>query len=188
MAQIVVDQQVLANYLEVVREFRKITSKVLWPNGRCCKRTFGPAGTPECCEQVAQGARLYFTGHEVDILTYRGMDSGSFTQPGGSLDWDMTWDIDRNVVTPQEIRRSLWTGLLADTIESASHPTRPVIGMDGEVIGVVAVEACNGVLAMHWYREYRVELRELWVRALGLTDGLKEYYVTHDLQPRFVVI
>jgi hypothetical protein len=170
-------------YEKLVDGFRQLTS-MRRPSGRCCAVTHGPERTPECCWQVIQGARLYFTDLERLLLA----ETMSF--PAVSM-WQYeglgTWDLDREFSSPEQIGNWLREGWLARTLESASHPTRPVIGAAHRVIGVVAVPDCNTGIARDFYRSHHAELIELWQQAVD-AYGLKPYYIAHDLRNDLVVL
>lgn len=159
-------------YREVVEGFRRLTART-WPNGRCCAEDRD--GVPKCCYLVVDGEDLLYTAREVAILEAAGLMStdGFVALPrhGGRV-----LTLDRSHWTPELLQESLWRGAIAETVESAAHPTRPVL-LGSQVVGVAVVEDCNTGVALEHYRDNLVTLRGLWQQVVDLT-GTKPYYVT----------
>jgi hypothetical protein len=177
--------RLIGEYDALVAAFRMATRET-WPSSqRCCRERRD--GAPECCYQIVDGAELTFTVAEVGILTAAGVFAGTdfvvgeenelvLNREPGYLGWQTA-----------NIAASLNGGALANTLECASHPLRPVMGYDGRrpaVLGVVAIDGCNTDLMIDEWRESRDELIQLWQRAVDLT-GVKEYYVQWALKPRW---
>lgn len=160
-------------YKGMVNEFRFLTGMSRIDSGRCCEKTRG--GAPECCYQIADGDELTFTDSEVRLLEAAWQGDPHMTKrPDGMfvLDRRRFWDARR-------ISLSLAGGLLADTLECASHPTRPEIDARRQVTGVWVIDACNADVAMDGYKAHADRLVELWQQAVELT-GVKPYYVSGE--------
>lgn len=154
------------SYVQVVQEFRSLTGSV-WPDsGRCCEKV--RYGAPECCYQIIDGAELTFTRQELAWLpvtfgaSVRQREDGMFV-------------LNRAVWGKQALIRSLRDGILADTLECASHPTRPLLDEHGIVVGVVLINGCNTALALESYRQKAGRLQALWMEAVHRW-GSKPYY------------
>ncbi|MCW2813039.1 MAG: hypothetical protein JWN84_494 [Nocardioides sp.] len=172
MRQIASHPEDVAAYSSVVDRFRQLTG-MTWPNGRCCNEVRD--GVPKCCYLVVDGEDLLYTAREVAILVTAGLMpvEGFVALPryaGRVLTLDRSW------WTPTLLQESLWRGAIAETVESAAHPTRPVL-IGGQVVGVSVVEDCNTRVALQHYRSHLVTLRELWQGVVDLT-GTKPYYGT----------
>ena len=152
-------------YLQLVRQFREVTS-VRWPNGHCCQVTKPPDNVPMCNWQLLQGAPLEFTEREKELLgwpsaCFDGSDlSRKLPGQGGQL-------------KPEAIAVSLELGVLADTLECGSHPTRPVLDASDRVTAVVAVPDCNADLLVGTMPQSA--WITLWQVAVDLV-GPKAYY------------
>lgn len=171
-------------YAAIVKSFQALTGAT-WPlSGRCCERT--RQGAPECCYQIVDGADLTFTVAEREILISQG---GAF----GVLDFALRADdgmfvLDREVwAPPSRIEQSLNGGPLANTLECASHPTRPIVAPSGKVAGVALLLHCNGRVALDHYRKERAALEALWEAAVALV-GVKPYYVTERLRDDMLLL
>lgn len=151
-------------YRLIVAQFREITSIVHESSGRCCRLVRD--GAPECCFQIADGADLTFTEYEMRLI---GWPSNVMVERADGM-----WVLDREWWSPEKILTSTHVGALADTLECASHPTRPVI-RDGEVVDVVVINGCNTDIGLGQYVLARDRLLSLWQRAVALT-GIKPYY------------
>lgn len=172
-----------ADYQQIVAEFRQVTDYRWRSSDRCCMKV--RYGVPECCYQIIDGAELTFTPSEVTILDeicharsmlYDRPSDGMAVLRRDAYDDRMFLEKDLN------------DGWLADTLECASHPTRPVIGPGGQVMGVVALrDACNSGLGMGEWRREREYLRHLWQSAVDLT-GLKPYYVSQRFRDDMMLI
>ena len=167
----------VSRYLAITTSFREITDLVHFDSARCCKVVRD--GAPECCFQIADGADLTFTSLEVNLLEALGFGSLDFAFPPRE---DGMFVLDREVWTPERIGESLNDGPLANTLECASHPTRPVVHAESmRVVGVVVLQACNGGIGWQRYVEHSAALHALWEQAVALV-GLKPYYVTERLR------
>jgi hypothetical protein len=174
-------------YDELVRDFRQITSAV-HDNGRCCMQARGDAQVPECCYQIVDGEQLTFTLKELAILfassrAYMRMFVEDETQWTGEQLYLLNreyWNVDMLV-------DSMHGGLLANTLECASHPTRPLLGPDGGVMGVAVIDGCNRDIALDRYRAHRDQLRAAWEAAVTLT-GVKAYYGSYEIRKDWVVL
>jgi len=161
----------------LVREFRRITGVINPISGRCCENVRD--GSPECCYQIADGADLTFTKKEIAILNW---DQKMFSyRKRGEV-----FILNRDVWTPEAILKETNDGMLANTLECASHPTRPII-IQKTVVGVAVINACNRDIALTKYAELRSELMDLWVRAVKLT-GVKPYYVTWGVKKDWAIL
>lgn len=168
----------LEEYDEIVSQFRFHTSATWEWSDRCCVDV--REGVPECCYQIVDGAELTFTKQERKILGDR-----------VRLKFDPVTDlytVKRGIegYTEQELIDSMRDGVLADTLECASHPTRPIV-LRETVVGVVVISGCNGLLEYGYYQTFRDELMDLWRRAVDLT-GVKRYYVTESIRSDWKVL
>ena len=125
-------------YRLVVAHFRRATAATR-PWGRCCRSTFGHDRVPHCCWQLMQGAPLEFTEREKALL---GWPSALTLLRWPSILWSGT-DLNREHWSQEELKEALHDGILANTLECASHPTRPVLDDSDRVTAVVAVPDCN---------------------------------------------
>lgn len=173
----------MGEYLSIVQGFRAITGGL--PNsqsGVCCSKTW--RGMPLCCEQIVHNkGSLEFTGRELELIWEEFRVGGEpmlshfelkFREYGFKL--VRTGRIWRTL--PEDSTKMadcLHTGWLADTLESASHPTQPVVGEDGKVYGVVSVLDCVAEEHRAVLHEHAGELQKLWSRAVELV-GPKPYY------------
>jgi hypothetical protein len=169
-------------YMEVVAAFRELTDYQWRVSERCCQEV--KDGVPECCYQIVEGADLTFTQSERLILD-------DVCQAGLVL-WqrpsDSMFVLDRDAYDHRRfLEKDLHQGWLADTLECASHPLRPVIGPGGQVMGTVAVKACNASLGIGEWRAERDLIRQLWQKAVDLT-GLKPYYITDRFRGDMMLI
>lgn len=147
------------DYLLLVSQFRHWTA-VTRPDGRCCRSTFGPDQVPHCSWQLVQGAPLEFTQREKTLLGWP------------SALWSGT-DLNREHWPQEELMEALREGILANTLECGSHPTRPVLDASDRVTAVVAVPDCNtDLLAGTISQKAWVTL---WQVAVDLV-GPKAYY------------
>lgn len=169
--------------MEIVAKFRRLTDYRWRSSDRCCREVSN--GVPRCCYQIVEGADLTFTFSEVLILQEichgRSM---LMERPSDSM-----WVLRREAYDDRRfLERDLFDGWLADTLECASHPLRPVIGPGGQVMGTVALrDACNSGLGMEEWRRERDVLREMWQQAIDLT-GLKPYYVSQRFRDDMMLI
>lgn len=172
-------------YKKIVSDFRFLTGAV-GPNGRCCEDTWD--GAPRCCYQIADGAPLIFTDKEMSILDRMDVDfRTSWTDwPDGRRGPNLIGALSRTGMDRAAILRSTHTGSLANTLECASHPTRPVV-ISGRVVAVVVVKDCNTRVALESYRDDMLTLRALWQRAVNLL-GMKPYYVTSRLDDGLILL
>lgn len=165
-------------YRGLVWAFRKVTDGVWEESGRCCEKVRD--GAPECCYQIVDGADLTFTQREVSLLVEEGVPDYVF-QPRDGL-----WVLDRLEMPPTEMYAALRDGWLADTLECASHPTRPIV-VGRTVVGVVLIDGCNAMKSLGTYVRARRLLMGLWQEALDLV-GPKPYYVTYAVKPGWIVL
>ncbi len=166
-------------YDEIVARFRSVTS-LKGANGFCCARTV--VGVPECCAHIGVSQELTFTEAEVRLLGWWDI---VVADPHGTG----MFILDKTHWTPELIGRSIHDGDLAFTLECAAHPTRPIVEF-GEVIGVVAIDACNAENvpeALDVYREHRLGLTADWQAAVTLL-GEKPWYVTHSIRKGWTVL
>lgn len=168
-------------YKDIVATFRTLT-RWTGENSRCCEETRD--GAPKCCYQIADGADLVFSPREVEILdvTY-GLGRDQFRRDNVL---GLAYMLDRIQWSPERILASTNDGVLADTLECASHPTRPVV-VSGKVVAVTVVKDCNTPVALERYREEMLTLRALWQRAVTLL-GMKPYYVTTRLDDGLILL
>jgi hypothetical protein len=170
--------QELREYRRLVGLFRQLTN-LRWPeSGRCCASTRD--GVPECCCRVLDGEELTFTVAEAALLAQRWRrDPMLVPRPDGMLVLDRSW-------WQPLLQSALARGVLVGTLESASHPTRPVL--DGpRVTGVAVLMACNGPIALARYRAEGDRLRRWWQAAVDLV-GVKAYYCTDHVRDDMVVV
>jgi hypothetical protein len=177
-------------YDNLVAAFRW-TTRDTWPlSKRCCREVRD--GAPECCYQIIDGAELTFTVAEVGLLVSAGVfattdfvvdahDELVLNREPGYLGW-----------TAEQLEMSLNGGALANTLECASHPLRPVLGpgkygVRPKVLGVVAIDGCNTGMMLDEWKNSRDELIRLWQRAVDLV-GPKRYYVRWALKPEWRTI
>lgn len=149
-------------YQALVGEFAIITEGT-GVSGRCCD-VVSPDGVPECCQKILDGEELTFTSSEIafgriPFMTQR--EDGMFV-------------LDRRRWSYRKIKMSLKEGLLARTLECASHPTRPVV-QDGKVVDVVVIDGCNSKLNFNKYVVFYEQLVKLWQIAVD-RYGMKPYY------------
>ena len=168
-----------ARYEDLVAQFRRLTGHT-GDNGRCCAVTRG--GVPQCCFQIADGDELTFTMREAYLLMELGMPEAGFRPGlGGSM-----FVLNRSLWNPTVILDSTHDGALANTLECASHPTRPVI-VDGIVVAVVVVKDCNTPVALEAYRDCALTFRRMWQEAFDLV-GMKPYYVSTRLSDGLLLL
>lgn len=161
-------------YATVIQEFRALTGMTSPESGRCCLTV--KDDVPECCWDL--GPALTFTPRELRLLE-------------DLFDVDRRWfDVERSPFGHvARLRPEVWDripgwaidGWTANSLESASHPTRPVIGLHGEPIGVVVTDECSALWAFDRLQDVRDDLLRLWRRAVALT-GLKPYYAWYELR------
>ncbi len=148
-------------YAQMVSSFKALTSGKS-ESGTCCMVAHD--GVPECCFKVIHGEELTFTEEEVRVLglpmVLRRLD--------GMFVLDRTW------WSEERIAESLYNGVLDRTLESASHPTRPVV-RDGLVVDVVVINGCNADAMLEKYRSHSDILLSLWQAAV-MNLGTKSYY------------
>lgn len=168
-------------YEELSERFAKLTSNRS-DNGLCCVRQWN--GAPECCVQVSLNdscnvvseteLKLIQEGEiwEYDLSGVLFPDEGFRYVKIGKF-----WFL--HVVQWQLVAKSLHLGLLAGVLENTSHPTRPVMS-GGDVVDVVALEACIGEWAMDDLRGKRDEFLLLWMDAVDMV-GVKPYYPQLDM-------
>lgn len=141
-------------------------------------------GAPECCYTLVSGKdQLTFTYHEVAALAEMhgfGVESFQVDPRTGMLLW-------AGDQTEAQHRELLHAGWMADTLECSSHPLRPIVGANLNVIGTVAVDACNTPLRLEYYREHRDEIASLWQLTVDLF-GVKNYYVTYNIKAEWIVL
>jgi hypothetical protein len=180
------DHQLQANardYVAIVAAFREITAYTWRFSQRCCKQVKG--GVPECCYQIVDGAELTFTPSEMVIV------QEIWPETTGRV-WqrlsDGMWVLQRDAYDGRShLEFELNTGWLANTLECASHPLRPIIGPHGQVMGTVAVKACNASLGIGEWSAERDAIRQLWQKAVDMT-GLKPYYVSQHFRSDMMLI
>jgi len=146
-------------YRLVVAHFRRATAATR-PWGRCCRSTFGHDRVPHCCWQLMQGAPLEFTEREKTLLGWP------------SILWSGK-DLNRECWSQEDLVEALCGGVLANTLECASHPTRPVLDASDRVAAVVAVPDCNTDLLVGSVPH--TSWMVLWQVAVDLV-GPKAYY------------
>ena len=172
------------DYGEIVARFRELT-RWTWESGSCCEDVRD--GAPRCCYRVVDGEELQFTYTEALALSSTAiLDDDRFVRREGRV-----W-LNREVWHSQKLVNALKDGWLADTLECAAHPPRPIVLRDGfgqlsRVVGVAVVPDCNTPIALKIYRYHRQELMELWQRAVDLT-GAKPYYVTDWVDDGLIVL
>lgn len=173
-------------YQRIVDRWKAITGGFEWENThRCCEVI--RAGAPECCFQLVDGEDLTFTAQEIRALnTHWGQACSSSKFQPMPGEWQI-WRFDRKTMTPAQMTESLKDGWMANTIECASHPLRPIIGAHNRVIGTVAIDGCNTKLALRSYVQRRDEIRDLWQETVDLY-GTKPYYVTKSIRKGWTVI
>lgn len=169
----------MRSYQLLVSSFRQVTDFAWEESGRCCLRTV--RGVPECCAWLPVDQDLTFTARETELL--RGWWQ---RDPGMLVRDDGMWVLDRSVWTRRIMEPALHMGVLANTLECASHPLRPVVRM-GTVTDVVAVDGCNTELGLEFWRQNKGGLIWLWQRAVDLV-GVKSYYCTESIRPDMVRI
>ena len=171
-----------AAYQQIVAAFREITAYTWRWSQRCCREV--RAGVPECCYQIVDGAELTFTPAEAVIVRQLWPDTVRLFErasDGMSVLAREFYDDRRH------LEHALHRGWLANTLECASHPLRPVIGPGGQVMGTVAVKACNASLGLGEWGHDRDGIRVLWQKAVDLT-GLKPYYVSSHFRRDMMLI
>lgn len=173
-------------YDQIVRRWKGITAGFEWDNtGRCCEVV--RAGAPECCFQLVDGEDLTFTAPEIRALySAHGEACGAAKFLPVDGEWRV-WRFDRAEMTKAQMVESLKDGWMANTIECASHPLRPIVGEHGRVIGTVAIDGCNTKLAYRSYVQRRDEIRDLWQETVDLY-GVKPYYVTKSIRKGWQVL
>lgn len=175
----------IERYKLLVGEFAALTDMKFY-TGRCC-RTTDADGRPECCAQVVAGADLTFTTAEVGILTSPEMGNDQIDYHWFKKKDHQEFGLNREFVTSEMLSKSLHTGPLSRTLESASHPLRPVIGLGHAVIGVVCINGCNRDVAIGRYFSERELLKAMWQEAVD-TYGMKSYYCSWELKNDWTVI
>lgn len=176
----------IAQYEGIVREFREITNLTWSTSMRCCKDTRD--GVPECIYQLIDGAEITFTLQEIALLIGSGkFDPKGFVEIGEREDGAPVFGLQRSVWSEEALQLAFNDGELANTLECASHPTRPIVGRSGQVLGVVVIDACNGPIGGVRYHEYRERLLKLWQGAVDLC-GMKNYYCTWKIKEGWTVL
>lgn len=166
-------------YKSVVADFRSLTAITSPVSERCCLRVID--GSPYCSYSVAMGEYvLYFTPREIDILGGVSVIEAQGMQVDLMGDYYIAKSID-----PVLVGESLHTGLLSETLESASHPTRPVI-RNGELYAVATVQDCIAEYNREALRLNRAKFHEAWLKALKF--GTKPYYLTGDYDPNKYIV
>lgn len=170
-------------YQHVVEQFRALTNHRHTTSMRCCVRVRGRDDAPECCYQIVDGIdEPTFTPAEVVIMWTLGLPPNALKAREDGM-----WVLNRADWTTKSLSESLHDGLLANSLECASHPTRPIVD-EGVVTGVVVIDACNGRLAMEFYRRNASLLNDLWSEVVDLI-GIKPYYGRRgSLKPGWMVL
>lgn len=168
-------------YGMIVAAFGQLTNIQHPVSGVCCIKK-DEHGAPHCCYTLTDGTyRLSFTGKEIFDLGEGGV---VFEDEGILPAWE-PWDGGKiwyaNVNDQDIMRESLHNGFLSQTLECASHPTRPVV-VDGKVTKVVVVKDCIAEYALDTLKENADDFLWLWQQAVNLW-GVKPYYITGEMEP-----
>ena len=170
-------------YWFLSRMFKQLTDIKHEGSQRCCTDV-DKHGAPKCCYQVTNGKdELILTDTEMQAigLTHDVVSAGVFPIHENGL-WRLT------VRDKEKVRESLKDGLLSQVIECTSHPTRPVLGDDGRVIGVVVVKDCMAEYAMDELHKRGQRFFHLWEVAVE-KFGTKPYYIEGSMEDgKFEVI
>jgi len=145
-------------YDALVGVFSVVTSRKQ-VTGTCCR--LARNGVPECCFRIVDGEELTYTAREAALLPMLPL----LSRPDGM------YVLDRSFWTRERLLESLWRGDLSRTLESVSHPTRPVVAGDN-VVAVAVIDGCNREVSD--YAGWKDVLLALWQMALEL--GVKPYY------------
>jgi hypothetical protein len=159
-------------YALIVSAFGQLTAITHPESGVCCIKK-DKHGAPLCCYTLTNGeCQLTFTDQELYML------ASELNPKVNGIAFFKDGDIWRAECRDKKrMRESLHTGMLAKTLECASHPTRPVIN-DGHVTGVVVVKDCMAEYAFATLKENASDFLWLWKEAVRMW-GVKPYYITH---------
>lgn len=142
---------------------------------------------PECCS-YGDGRRLTFTEKEFEIINelYDVVEEvfniEYWYDPYLECEMKLYY---MSIETNNRIFDECFNGWTSRTLECVSHPTRPVIGLSKDVIGVANVIVDGKFCGLKNYD--REKICELWKRALSLI-GMKPYYCYYNIKKTWVVL